>query len=198
VSDYPKTSYSLFDVSGNLIKQTRWHTSHKEAISGLSFDPTGQKIALIDETNHLSVLDVTTDQVDLEREFSGRKNYYIKCRWNPKAENVIAIKDGDGVHFYDIDKQADIRHKVEAKLDGLSTWIDWKKDGNLLAWTFEHTLHIIDCRQKDSAILKYDKLHEGLINCVKWNPEGELKHMKAFNTWEKPDLNIKLVRVCKE
>ncbi|KAF2669327.1 cytochrome P450 [Microthyrium microscopicum] len=29
----------------------------------------------------------------------------------------------------------------------------------------------------------------------KWNPEGELKHMRAFNTWEKPELMIKLVPV---
>jgi cytochrome P450 len=26
----------------------------------------------------------------------------------------------------------------------------------------------------------------------KWNPDGELKHMRAFNTWEKPELNIKV------
>jgi hypothetical protein len=31
-----------------------------------------------------------------------------------------------------------------------------------------------------------------------WNPEGELKHMKAFNTWQKPDLLIKLERVQRE
>jgi cytochrome P450 len=26
----------------------------------------------------------------------------------------------------------------------------------------------------------------------RWDPAGEMKHMRAFNTWEKPDLNIKL------
>jgi hypothetical protein len=26
-----------------------------------------------------------------------------------------------------------------------------------------------------------------------WDSEGEMKHMRAFLTWEKPDLNIKLV-----
>ena len=28
-----------------------------------------------------------------------------------------------------------------------------------------------------------------------WNPEGEMKNMRAFMTWEKPDLNCKVVRV---
>lgn len=28
-----------------------------------------------------------------------------------------------------------------------------------------------------------------------WDPEGEMKHMKAYNTWQKPDLNVKLVKV---
>lgn len=28
-----------------------------------------------------------------------------------------------------------------------------------------------------------------------WNPEGEMKYMRAFMTWEKPDLNCKVVRV---
>lgn len=32
----------------------------------------------------------------------------------------------------------------------------------------------------------------------KWNPEGEMKHMRAFNTWEKPELMIKLVPVVHE
>lgn len=27
-----------------------------------------------------------------------------------------------------------------------------------------------------------------------WNPEGEMKHMKAYTTWQKPDLNVKVVR----
>ncbi|KAL4919151.1 cytochrome P450 [Aspergillus aurantiobrunneus] len=27
-----------------------------------------------------------------------------------------------------------------------------------------------------------------------WDPEGEMKHMKAYTTWQKPDLNVKLVR----
>lgn len=26
----------------------------------------------------------------------------------------------------------------------------------------------------------------------KWNPDGEMKYMRAFNTWEKPELNIKV------
>jgi hypothetical protein len=26
----------------------------------------------------------------------------------------------------------------------------------------------------------------------KWNPEGEMKHMKVFTTWEKPELNLTL------
>lgn len=30
-----------------------------------------------------------------------------------------------------------------------------------------------------------------------WNPEGEMKHMKAFNTWQKPDINAKTVRVVR-
>jgi len=30
---------------------------------------------------------------------------------------------------------------------------------------------------------------------AKWNPDGEMKYMRAFNTWEKPDLLMKLVRV---
>ncbi|KAF9884303.1 hypothetical protein FE257_001881 [Aspergillus nanangensis] len=28
-----------------------------------------------------------------------------------------------------------------------------------------------------------------------WDPEGEMKNMKAFNTWQKPDINAKVVRV---
>jgi cytochrome P450 len=28
-----------------------------------------------------------------------------------------------------------------------------------------------------------------------WDPEGEMKNMRAFNTWEKPDLNCRVVRV---
>ncbi|PGH26436.1 hypothetical protein AJ80_01934 [Polytolypa hystricis UAMH7299] len=32
----------------------------------------------------------------------------------------------------------------------------------------------------------------------KWDPEGEMKHMRAFLTWEKPELNIKLRRVIRE
>ncbi|KAF2404512.1 cytochrome P450 [Trichodelitschia bisporula] len=32
----------------------------------------------------------------------------------------------------------------------------------------------------------------------RWNPEGEMKHMRAFNTWEKPDLNLRLTRVKRE
>jgi len=28
-----------------------------------------------------------------------------------------------------------------------------------------------------------------------WNPEGEMKNMRAFMTWEKPDLNCKVVKV---
>jgi hypothetical protein len=28
-----------------------------------------------------------------------------------------------------------------------------------------------------------------------WNPAGELKHMRAFMVWEKPQLNVKLVAV---
>ncbi|KAL4926326.1 cytochrome P450 [Aspergillus undulatus] len=27
-----------------------------------------------------------------------------------------------------------------------------------------------------------------------WDPEGEMKNMKAFTTWQKPDLNVRLVR----
>lgn len=26
----------------------------------------------------------------------------------------------------------------------------------------------------------------------KWDPSGEMKYMRAFNTWEKPELNVKL------
>jgi len=32
----------------------------------------------------------------------------------------------------------------------------------------------------------------------KWNPAGELKHMKAFNTWQKPDILIRLSRHGRE
>ena len=28
-----------------------------------------------------------------------------------------------------------------------------------------------------------------------WNPEGEMKNMRAYNTWEKPELNIKVTSV---
>ncbi|KAJ5697820.1 hypothetical protein N7488_011504 [Penicillium malachiteum] len=28
-----------------------------------------------------------------------------------------------------------------------------------------------------------------------WNPAGEMKHMKAYNTWQKPELPVKLVKV---
>ncbi|KAL5362254.1 cytochrome P450 [Aspergillus floccosus] len=28
-----------------------------------------------------------------------------------------------------------------------------------------------------------------------WNPDGEMKHMKAFNTWQKPDINAKVVPI---
>ncbi|KAL4908682.1 hypothetical protein BDW74DRAFT_188583 [Aspergillus multicolor] len=28
-----------------------------------------------------------------------------------------------------------------------------------------------------------------------WDPEGEMKHMKAYTTWQKPDLNARVVRV---
>ena len=31
-----------------------------------------------------------------------------------------------------------------------------------------------------------------------WNPEGEMKNMRAYMTWEKPDLNIKVSRVQRE
>jgi hypothetical protein len=31
-----------------------------------------------------------------------------------------------------------------------------------------------------------------------WESSGEMKHMKAFLTWEKPELNIKLVPVQRE
>jgi len=32
-----------------------------------------------------------------------------------------------------------------------------------------------------------------------WDPQEEMKHMRAFLTWEKPDLNVKLVpRLSKE
>lgn len=28
-----------------------------------------------------------------------------------------------------------------------------------------------------------------------WDPDGEMKHLRAFLTWEKPDLNVKMVPV---
>ncbi|KAL4738822.1 cytochrome P450 [Aspergillus similis] len=28
-----------------------------------------------------------------------------------------------------------------------------------------------------------------------WDPEGEMKHMKAYTTWQKPDLNARVIRV---
>ncbi|KEF53687.1 uncharacterized protein A1O9_10087 [Exophiala aquamarina CBS 119918] len=31
-----------------------------------------------------------------------------------------------------------------------------------------------------------------------WNPQGEMRNMRAFMTWEKPDLNCRLVRVERE
>jgi hypothetical protein len=31
-----------------------------------------------------------------------------------------------------------------------------------------------------------------------WDSEGEMKHMKAFLTWEKPDLKVKLIPVQRE
>jgi hypothetical protein len=31
-----------------------------------------------------------------------------------------------------------------------------------------------------------------------WNPEGEMKNMRAYMTWEKPELNIKVSRVWRE
>jgi len=31
-----------------------------------------------------------------------------------------------------------------------------------------------------------------------WDPTGEMKNMKAFNTWQKPELRIKLTRVVRE
>jgi cytochrome P450 len=36
---------------------------------------------------------------------------------------------------------------------------------------------------------------ESIDGAMKWNPDGEMKHMRAFNTWEKPELNIR-VYVC--
>jgi hypothetical protein len=35
-------------------------------------------------------------------------------------------------------------------------------------------------------------------NAEFWESSGEMKYMKAFLTWEKPDLNIKLVPIEKE
>ncbi|KAL3462619.1 cytochrome P450 [Aspergillus heterothallicus] len=31
-----------------------------------------------------------------------------------------------------------------------------------------------------------------------WDPEGEMKHMKAYTTWQKPDLNVRVVKVARE
>jgi len=27
----------------------------------------------------------------------------------------------------------------------------------------------------------------------KWNPDGDFKHLKAYSTWQKPELNVRLM-----
>ncbi|KFH46806.1 Isotrichodermin C-15 hydroxylase-like protein [Hapsidospora chrysogenum ATCC 11550] len=33
---------------------------------------------------------------------------------------------------------------------------------------------------------------------AEWSQEGEMRHMRAFLTWEKPDLNVRLVPVARQ
>lgn len=37
-------------------------------------------------------------------------------------------------------------------------------------------------------VITYDGLPQ-------WSPEGEMRYMKAYNTWEKPEMNVVLRRV---
>ena len=36
---------------------------------------------------------------------------------------------------------------------------------------------------------------ESVDGAWQWDPEGEMKNMRAFTTWEKPDLNVRVKAV---
>ena len=203
LSEAKKTSYHLYDATEwRLIKRAKWHPEfEKSDITSLDFSPDGSLIAMVNNPNGLIVENVTDGQVRLYKShlevYDYRRCQAVSCRWNPIHPMIAtAINDTYNhtscLHLVDAVTEKSERILLEDFQDVESniTWIDWNKDGNLLALCayleFEYNTHT-GGRSRFASMQIYDKrigcIFESYrkefnrkrdlsFECVKWTPQG--------------------------
>lgn len=63
-----------------------------------------------------------------------------------------------------------------------------------MANTFNHSLSYVEMRLVLSRMIwNFDLVNADSASA--WDPEDDMKHMKAFSTWQKPDLKVIAIKV---
>lgn len=201
LSDKGKVLYHLFDSSdwSLLAKRKPPVEFGKSCITSLDFSSDGKHIALASNDSNFAIGNVNDGQILFQENYTVNKSSTNQnhCRWNPidpVVATVMNAKSQTSMYLIDTVTQKSIKVKINVCYAGRIVWIDWHKDGNLLA------LGVCDERQNEKGkymhegeILIYDRRSntisrrfsncldggkdydeiDGVLHFVKWAPQGD-------------------------
>lgn len=166
-------AYHLFDYTElKVLKKAKRPPLEASPINSFSFNDDGKHIAAMSKNSVLLISDVDSGAYSLtyafhqEREFSGNL-----CRWNPlPMSNTIAVKYSFYLDFFEIEKQSVL---FDINADTEIGRIAWHPEGNLIGYSFQKVISILDVREK-KPIKIFDKLHSSTVGTLRWSPDGKL------------------------
>lgn len=202
LSDAGKVLYHLYDTCNWRLLAKRKPPSgfSKSNVTSLDFSPDGNLIAIASRECDFAIGNVDSGEILFQKQLgevqSGIKSNH--CRWNSVEPIIATAMHGEysqrGIRLIDA-VTLKLTKFVLANIPILShiTWMDWHKDGNLLALCVCDTSPILGVTHHRGFVLIYDKrvgivqklfsdylnggktyaqLHD-IVRCVRWTPEGD-------------------------